>query len=52
MSFSVRNLRISIRTRLIAAFLVAVMLPLGITAGFYVFENYRMMKVPGVETAG
>lgn len=42
-------MRISIRNRLIGAFLVVILLPLGITAGFYVFENYRMMKVPGVD---
>jgi len=49
MSISVRNIRISIRNRLIAAFLTVVLLPVGITVGFYVFENYRVMKIPGVD---
>jgi signal transduction histidine kinase len=49
MGSGIRNLRISIRTRLIAAFLAVVILPVGITVGFYIFENYRVMKIPGVD---
>lgn len=50
MSFSLRDMRISIRSRLIAAFLSVIILPLGITVGYYLLENKRMLKGPSGPT--
>ncbi len=49
MRFNIKNIRISIRNRLIAVFLIVVILPVGITVGFYYFENYKLMRQPGMD---
>jgi len=43
-------MRFSIRNRLIAAFLAVVLLPVGVTVGFYILDNKRLLKGPAGPT--